>query len=411
MSQKKLLNFGELFVGAGGLSLGFLLANHPKIQFNSMFGIDNDEESLSTYKVNMEWLHKNATSLLPNTPIIIKQDIRKLSYGDLPLGGSGTLDLLIGGAPCQGFSTSNRSAKNEQKSEKNNLAKSFLDHLILMKPKMFLIENVQGVGWTKPTDDMKFSLVQDLAIPDETTVKSVKDFLIQVANIEGYKTWSKILNARDFGVPQNRLRFILFGVRYDLIPEEKNIHLEKFLAKYLSAAPSVYEAIFDLPSLENGFCWDEKTYCPKIENEYISKMRFLMKDLELHDHRTTNHKEYVVERFKKIPQGGNWLSIRDNMTNYKKIDNTHSNIYRRLLADAPAHTISHYRKSMTIHPTQHRGLSLREACRLQSFPDWFRFQGKSDSQQQQLANAVPPLLASAIASAIADFVIEKEIQI
>jgi DNA (cytosine-5)-methyltransferase 1 len=89
------------------------------------------------------------------------------------------------------------------------------------------------------------------------------------------------------------------------------------------------------------------------------------------------------------------------MNTYSNIDNTHSNIYRRLDASKPAITISHYRKSMIIHPTQDRGISFREASRLQSFPDWFRFAGPVDERQQQLANAVPPLLASSIAYAIA----------
>src|SRR5579883_2339553 len=91
------------------------------------------------------------------------------------------------------------------------------------------------------------------------------------------------------------------------------------------------------------------------------------------------------------------------MTNYKQIGNTHSNIYRRLIYDKPAITISHYRKSMIIHPSQDRGLSFREACRLQSFPDWCRFYGTINDKQQQLANAVTPLMAAAVAKAVADF--------
>ena len=128
-----------------------------------------------------------------------------------------------------------------------------------------------------------------------------------------------------------------------------------------------------------------------------------MQNGEIHDHFATRHGDYVIERFKRIPQGGNWENIRDMMTNYKNVDKTHSNIYRRLTQNKPSYTISHYRKSMTIHPTQDRGISFREACRLQSFPDWFRFNGGIDETQQQLANAVPPLLAAVVAHAIADF--------
>ena len=122
------------------------------------------------------------------------------------------------------------------------------------------------------------------------------------------------------------------------------------------------------------------------------------------DHITSRHAEYVIERYKRIPPGGNWQNIREMMSNYSQLERTHSNIYRRLEWDEPSITIGHYRKSMVIHPEQHRGLSLREASRLQSFPDWFRFSGTLDGQpgglvhqQQQLANAVCPLVSKAIA--------------
>ena len=122
------------------------------------------------------------------------------------------------------------------------------------------------------------------------------------------------------------------------------------------------------------------------------------------DHITSRHAEYVIERYKRIPAGGNWQDIVEMMSNYSQLERTHSNIYRRLEWDEPSITIGHYRKSMLIHPEQHRGLSLREASRLQSFPDWFRFAGTVDGQsgglmhkQQQLANVVCPLVSKAIA--------------
>ena len=122
------------------------------------------------------------------------------------------------------------------------------------------------------------------------------------------------------------------------------------------------------------------------------------------DHVTSRHADYVIDRYRRIPQGGNWESIRDSLTNYADASRTHSNIYRRLTWRQPSITIGHYRKSMLVHPSQARGLSLREASRLQSFPDWFRFAGKPDGgagglmhKQQQLANAVCPLVTKAIA--------------
>ncbi len=405
MKSKLTLQLGELFVGAGGLSLGLILADHPRAQFQPLFAIDNDKESLLSYQHNLEWLLKNTQKILPKMPVVINADIKKVNtldlLGELQLQVN-DLDLLVGGSPCQGFSSSNRGAEARKKSQQNSLAKIFLDKMGEIRPKMFLIENVQGVGWTKITSSMQLVMQKDSPVATKKP-KNVREFLIQQSTSLGYTVWHGIINAKDFGVPQDRVRFILFGVRNDLINESTDISLESYLEKRpIATQTTVHDAISDLPRIGNGETWNGNDYHPS-DNEYIKKMRRFMLNGDLSDHFTTNHSQYVLDRFKCIPQGGNWKSIKDKMENYSDIDNTHSNIYRRLVYKTPAHTISHYRKSMTIHPRQNRGLSMREACRLQSFPDWFRFQGKKDSQQQQLANAVPPLMASAIGLAIADF--------
>jgi site-specific DNA-cytosine methylase len=171
-----------------------------------------------------------------------------------------------------------------------------------------------------------------------------------------------------------------------------------------TAPTTVNDAIGDLPPLENGEDGEGKDYTPAT-TPYVQQMRTHMAPGELHDHRSTRHSEYVIERFKKIPEGENWMAIRSLLTStYTNVENTHSNIYRRLHGDRPAITISHFRKSMIIHPSQDRGLSFREACRLQSFPDWYRFYGRRDERTQQLANAVPPLLAQTIATALLQYI-------
>ncbi len=267
---------------------------------------------------------------------------------------------------------------------------------------MFLIENVQGVRWTQPTPDMHVQPAQESLFPDVNSGPvSVQEFLKQKAISLGYRVWHGVLDAVDFGVPQSRKRFFLVGVRADLVSDKEEISLNRYL-KAMAEKISVIRAIGDLPMLENGQSWECNEYGPG-DDAYVKKMRCFMKNGELHDHATTRHAHYVIERYRKIPEGGNWRDVRDDMSNYKKIENTHSNIYRRLVSSEPANTISHYRKSMIIHPSQHRGLSLREACRLQSFPDWCRFHGTINDKQQQLANAVPPLMAAIVAKAIGDF--------
>jgi site-specific DNA-cytosine methylase len=144
-------------------------------------------------------------------------------------------------------------------------------------------------------------------------------------------------------------------------------------------------------------------------NSYLSFLREGAERGVVTDHVTSRHADYVIERYRKIPAGGNWQSIADSLTNYADVSRTHSNIYRRLVWGEPSITIGHYRKSMLVHPSEDRGLSLREAARLQSFPDWFRFAGNPTGgpgglvhKQQQLANAVCPL----VAKAIAEFILE-----
>jgi len=410
MNQVVELRMGELFAGAGGLSLGFILAEFAQIRFCPVFAVDNDAASLESYRCNMKWLSQNAPDVLRKVPGIFKRDVESLNVlavlRMLKLR-VGELDLLLGGPPCQGFSCSNRRGKEKSKEDRNKLINVFLDRLKEFRPKMFLIENVQGVQWTPPTEEMHLPPLQGSLFPDipveDSPIANVQNFLIQRANSLGYHVWYGILDAVDFGVPQHRMRFFLFGVRTDLVSDKNVVTLEPFLDKLkVSKRVSVRKAIGDLPALENGQHWDKGEYDPS-NDDYIKQMRRYMANGELYDHITTRHADYVVERYKKIPEGGNWKNIREEMTNYRMVNNTHSNIYRRLVGAEPAITISHYRKSMIIHPSQNRGLSFREACRLQSIPDWCRFYGTTNDKQQQLANAVPPLMAAAVAKAVADF--------
>jgi site-specific DNA-cytosine methylase len=175
---------------------------------------------------------------------------------------------------------------------------------------------------------------------------------------------------------------------------------------------TVRDAIADLPRVGNGHTLEESGYeTPSSKdlrgNDFLRYVRNGAQQHVIEDHVTSRHADYVIDRYRKIPAGGNWESIRGDLTNYADVSRTHSNIYRRLRWDEPSITIGHYRKSMLVHPSQHRGLSLREAARLQSFPDWFRFAGVANGgkgglvhKQQQLANAVCPLVTKAVAEFI-----------
>ena len=267
-----------------------------------------------------------------------------------------------------------------------------------LRPLAFLMENVQGVLWTRDA-------THDLAVVDVIEKRLVA---------AGYALFPKLLDAAWYGVPQHRTRYFLMGLHADL-----GYRAEDFGEHGPFPLPShgacqrplvtVKDAIRDLPRIGNGHSAERTRYAEPSEetldgNPYLRYVREGCEKRTMLDHVTSKHADYVIERYRRIPQGGNWENIRDSLSNYADASRTHSNIYRRLVWKEPSITIGHYRKSMLVHPSQARGLSLREASRLQSFPDWFRFSGTPDDRpgglvhkQQQLANAVCPLVTKAIA--------------
>ena len=168
-----------------------------------------------------------------------------------------------------------------------------------------------------------------------------------------------------------------------------------FPVEKLNEAITVREAISDLPTLINGASECYLKYNNNIESSYAKSMRGELNGC--HNNLVTRNNSLIIERYKHIPNGGNWENIPTSlMKNYADSSRCHTGIYRRLSLDEPSVVIGNYRKNMLIHPTQDRGLSVREAARLQSFPDSFIFKGSIGFQQQQVGNAVPPLLAESI---------------
>ena len=250
---------------------------------------------------------------------------------------------------------------------KNWLFQEFLRCICLVMPDWVVIENVKGFA----------HLQQGFFL---------KNLLKELKKI-GYSANYKILNAVDYGVPQTRDRIFIVASRHGVI-----FNFPDPTAKH---PVSVREAIEDLPELSNGSLEYKLNYkCPP-NSVYGKKMRGSEKK-SLNNYVTKNS-DMVIQRYKYIPQGGNWKNIPSElMSNYKDHNRCHHGIYRRLSYDKPSTVIGNYRKNMLIHPTEDRGLSVREAARLQSFPDWYEFKGPLISQQQQVGDAVPPLLSQAV---------------
>jgi DNA (cytosine-5)-methyltransferase 1 len=207
----------------------------------------------------------------------------------------------------------------------------------------------------------------------------------------GYTTDSWILNAVDYGVPQRRERLFVVGSRH-------GIRLTRPAPAILQPV-SVREAIADLPNLENGASVDWLSYDRFPKSPFALSMRGKLKSCS--NHLVTKNAKRILRRYGHVRPGGNWEHIPARlMRNYANRMRCHSGIYHRLREDAPSIVIGNFRKNMLIHPWQDRGLSVREAARLQSFPDSHCFLGSIGFQQQQVGNAVPPLLSKAVFEAV-----------
>ncbi len=338
----------EIFSGPGGMGLGAREAG-----ISVKLAIEKDKYAAQTYLFN----HKDTT--------VVVDDIENIN--EFHFERNGEKVILFGGPPCQGYSNSNRKTRSSG-NPKNWLFKQFMRAAKMINPDWIVIENVPGL---KNMDKGYF-------------LKKICENLHDM----GYTPNVKVLNAADFGVPQKRERIFI-------VASKEGIAFDFPIGDYVNNHVTVSEAIYDLPKLDNGSMEEALAYRNKTNTLYANMMRG--KQRKVSQNYVSKNSDLVIERYKHIKQGNNWQDIPVKlMSNYKDHTRCHSGIYRRLDENKPSVVIANYRKSMLIHPTEDRGLSLREAARLQSFPDDYIFMGPLVHQQQQVGDAVPPLLAEAI---------------
>lgn len=343
----KTYNVIDLFCGCGGLSFGF-----EKAGFNVLLGIDNDKKALETFELN----HKNAKSICGDiTNISYKQDIR-------PLIGDKRIDVIIGGPPCQGFSLSGPRNFDDPR---NKLYLSFIRLVKEIQPRMFVIENVPGlVGLFGG---------------------QVKDSIIEKFSQLGYDTKHKIMCADDYGVPQSRRRVVFVGVKKvnDFeYPKEQEIKI------------SCEMALSDLPPLDkDDLGEDPAQYYLQPQNKYQELMR--VHSAFVHNHIAANHSEKVRSIISMVPAGGNYKDLPEEFRNTR---NFHV-AWTRFPDSKPAPTIDTGHRHH-FHYKYNRVPTVRECARIQSFPDDFVFLGNKTQQFRQVGNAVPPLMAQAIAEQV-----------
>jgi len=348
----------DLFSGAGGMSLGALQAG-----IDVVLAVEADRHAAQTYYQNHPDVDLFSDSIFKLDLVALRKVARRRKEC-----------VVFGGPPCQGFSYSNQRTRNSS-NPSNWLFKEFIRIVKLVRAEWVVFENVKGIT---DTEGGKFlaAVLRDL------------DRL-------GYSLTSGLLNALDFGVPQNRQRLFVIGVL-----QGATIDLP---SPSWSNPITVAEAISDLPYLENGAAVSQMPYGLEAPSSYANRLR---EDARVSaNHLVTRNAENIVERYKHVPPGGNWSNVpSDLMANYKNLEGCHTGLYHRLQWDSPSVVIGNFRKNMLIHPNCNRGLSVREAARIQSFPDKFAFSGSIGFQQQQVGNAVPPLLAHAVFSKLVESV-------
>ena len=336
----------ELFCGCGGTSLGFEMAG-----FEIAVGCDIHQPSIGTFKTN----HPNVSTILSDVRKVTPKMISELLDGR-------QVDVLIGGVPCQGFSLNNR--KRHENDERNLLYKEFIRFVKALKPKVVVLENVSGM---KSTGDFVENIEKDLSLAGNMNVKS------------------KLLFAPDYGVPQSRTRLVFVGIRgkkeFDF-SEIKKTHGPETDKPYIT----VKEAIGDLPKLkpnETVTKYKKEPFC-----EYQKLMRKNVNGT-LTNHKAPNHPKEVIDKIKNtIPGTPMYPKFKQRI---------------RLAWDiqSPTQVSGGIRPQFQFgHPSDERGLTIRERCRIQSFPDNFIVSGGIVQGRVQTGNAVPPLLAKAIALAI-----------
>lgn len=371
--SEKTLQMVDLFCGAGGLSLGF-----SQEGFSTALANDIEPCCVDTYAHNH-----------PETPRdhIVLGDIRLVTDHLEELLRDKSIDIVVGGPPCQGFSMANRQRLIDD--PRNHLYKSYVDIVKRVKPKFFVMENVKGM----------------LSVADQVK----EDF----RNI-GYSVACHILNAKDYGVPQNRERLIYIGNRLNIDNEklfEEIFSLSKNIKKHVLS-----DAIYGLRELEasrlknstetgsekSGYII-EKNNIQK-SNNYIKLINQGKSNSLVFNHKARYNNDRDIEIYGRMYQGdkSDDPKIADIMP-YKRRNGIFKDKYFKLEENKVSKTITAHMKfdcNMYIHPTQARGLTPREAARIQSYPDDYFFRGAYTKTYMQIGNSVPPLLGRAIAKII-----------
>lgn len=342
----------DVFCGAGGLSLGF-----EKAGFHSVLGVDFNQAALDTFAKN----YPNSTTLCGD---LIDDEIKRQV---IDFCKKNKVKGIIGGPPCQGFSLKGK--KLGLNDPRNFLFKEYLYLVEQIQPDFVVMENVKALG--------------------NNTNSYFLNEICRRLSVLGLNVTYRVLNAKDYGVPQQRERIFIIGIR------KKSFNFDLIVEK---TVVTVRDAIADLAYLNSGDGAFEQPYQMAECSDYQRRMR--KNSQQLFNHQATNHKQIALDKLKMIPPEGDKTSLPKKLHGRQQFSST----WGRLKWNQQSPTIDTRfdtpSNGCNSHPELHRSITPREAARLQSFPDDFIFYGKKTEVCKQIGNAVPPLLAFAIAKSL-----------
>ena len=357
-----------MFCGAGGLSVGL-----EQVGFRPIIAIDKEPAALLTYRFNRPWMTEES---------LINDDIRNLVNQEI----FPHVPVVVGGPPCQGFSVVNKHKKEND--ERNELYKFYVHAVDQAQPEIFLMENVKGI--------LKL-------------YESIQEDFEEI----GYKVCKPlVLSPKEFGFPQSRKRAFILGVKgthSDLLEELYELFKTTVYAYKKEKPYTLWDAIGDLPeikakTLKNSTYVESKEWgytfagVQNSSTEYAGLVNMdLADDVPLLNHRSKYNNERDIQIFQLLKPGekSDAESIQE-INPYKSRADIFRDKFDKLVADEPCKAITahmYYDCNMYIHPTQARGLSPREAARVQGFPDDYLFLGTPNEWYRQIGNAVSPLMA------------------
>ena len=393
----------DLFSGAGGLTFGFyyqLVDGHfVRTENEFLFANEYDTHAAAAFRANYPDIN------------MINRKIQDLTEDEInEMIGDQEVDIIIGGPPCQSFSTVGR----RRFDDKARLYTEYVRMLRIIQPRMFLFENVKGMlsmreqvpAFDENGDPILDENGEQQTVPGDLIVDIIRENFADLGKGLGYQlVGDEVLDAVNYGVPQHRERVFLVGVRNDILEHIEWHYPEPTYGNEENPYITISEAISDLPEIEEGGRADAYINPP------INAYQILMRgdNQELTQHFCGNHNEKMRRVIAAVPQGEgrhyiNGLVDRGELPEFCRLTSGYANTYGRLVENMPCTTITNNMCTPSalrcIHYAQNRELTPREGARIQSFPDWYVFNGQKGHVTTQIGNAVPPLLAMAMARSI-----------